>query len=250
MNLRRLGAHPRDVDSRGVGQVARISARTRGVHGGRRRRRRTRGMLQRRRNRRRSAITTTLLLQALSHLESFERQLGDQCKTPKEPRESQGSDLFGTEPILLKDTLDRLEALLSERIVVLDGSWGVLIQRDVRGEEAYRGERFARPSARRRRRPRPAQPDAAGDRRRHPPRATSQPAPTSRRRTRSRRRASARPTTGSQDVRRRDERRRRAARARSVADEVATRFVAGSVGPLNVTLSLSPQRRRSRPTAP
>jgi 5-methyltetrahydrofolate--homocysteine methyltransferase len=25
---------------------------------------------------------------------------------------------------------------------VLDGSWGVLIQRDVRGEEAYRGERF------------------------------------------------------------------------------------------------------------
>ena len=25
---------------------------------------------------------------------------------------------------------------------MLDGSWGVLIQRDVRGEEAYRGERF------------------------------------------------------------------------------------------------------------
>jgi 5-methyltetrahydrofolate--homocysteine methyltransferase len=37
---------------------------------------------------------------------------------------------------------DRLEALLRERIAVLDGSWGVLIQRDVRGEEAYRGERF------------------------------------------------------------------------------------------------------------
>src|ERR687888_2694955 len=36
----------------------------------------------------------------------------------------------------------RLEQLLRERIAVLDGSWGVLIQRDVKGEEAYRGERF------------------------------------------------------------------------------------------------------------
>jgi 5-methyltetrahydrofolate--homocysteine methyltransferase len=35
-----------------------------------------------------------------------------------------------------------LRELLDERIVVLDGSWGVLIQREVRGEEAYRGERF------------------------------------------------------------------------------------------------------------
>jgi 5-methyltetrahydrofolate--homocysteine methyltransferase len=42
----------------------------------------------------------------------------------------------------LKDTRDRLETLLRRRIVVLDGSWGVLIQRDVRGEDAYRGERF------------------------------------------------------------------------------------------------------------
>src|SRR5436190_4763741 len=39
-------------------------------------------------------------------------------------------------------TRDRLEAILRERIAVLDGSWGVLIQREVRGEEAYRGERF------------------------------------------------------------------------------------------------------------
>jgi 5-methyltetrahydrofolate--homocysteine methyltransferase len=37
---------------------------------------------------------------------------------------------------------DRLERVLRERIVVLDGSWGVLIQAQVRGEEAYRGERF------------------------------------------------------------------------------------------------------------
>jgi 5-methyltetrahydrofolate--homocysteine methyltransferase len=36
----------------------------------------------------------------------------------------------------------QLRALLESRIVVLDGSWGVLIQREVRGEEAYRGERF------------------------------------------------------------------------------------------------------------
>ena len=35
-----------------------------------------------------------------------------------------------------------LRALLEERVGVLDGSWGVLIQREVRGEEAYRGERF------------------------------------------------------------------------------------------------------------
>src|SRR5438034_1529163 len=39
-------------------------------------------------------------------------------------------------------TRQRLEAVLRERIAVLDGSWGVLIQREVRGEEAYRGERF------------------------------------------------------------------------------------------------------------
>jgi 5-methyltetrahydrofolate--homocysteine methyltransferase len=42
----------------------------------------------------------------------------------------------------MADARTRLEQLLAERIVVLDGSWGVLIQRDVKGEEAYRGERF------------------------------------------------------------------------------------------------------------
>jgi 5-methyltetrahydrofolate--homocysteine methyltransferase len=40
------------------------------------------------------------------------------------------------------DTRQRLEAILRERIAVLDGSWGVLIQRELRGEDAYRGERF------------------------------------------------------------------------------------------------------------
>src|ERR687885_1085377 len=42
----------------------------------------------------------------------------------------------------MTDARKRLEGLLAERIVVLDGSWGVLIQREVKGEEAYRGERF------------------------------------------------------------------------------------------------------------
>jgi 5-methyltetrahydrofolate--homocysteine methyltransferase len=42
----------------------------------------------------------------------------------------------------MTDRTEQLRALLEERIVLLDGAWGVLIQRDVRGEEAYRGERF------------------------------------------------------------------------------------------------------------
>ena len=42
----------------------------------------------------------------------------------------------------MSDRTEQLKRLLDERIVLLDGSWGVLIQRDVRGEEAYRGERF------------------------------------------------------------------------------------------------------------
>src|SRR3954462_9360061 len=42
----------------------------------------------------------------------------------------------------MPEARQQLESILRERIAVLDGSWGVLIQRDVRGEEAYRGERF------------------------------------------------------------------------------------------------------------
>src|SRR5437763_8586701 len=44
---------------------------------------------------------------------------------------------------MVQDARTRLEAILRDRIAVLDGSWGVLIQREVRGEDAYRGERFA-----------------------------------------------------------------------------------------------------------
>jgi 5-methyltetrahydrofolate--homocysteine methyltransferase len=40
------------------------------------------------------------------------------------------------------DTRQRLESILRQRVAVLDGSWGVLLQREVRGEEGYRGEWF------------------------------------------------------------------------------------------------------------
>jgi 5-methyltetrahydrofolate--homocysteine methyltransferase len=42
----------------------------------------------------------------------------------------------------VQDIRERLESILSQRIAVLDGSWGVLLQREVRGEEGYRGEWF------------------------------------------------------------------------------------------------------------
>ena len=41
------------------------------------------------------------------------------------------------------NTLARIVELAASRILVLDGSYGVLIQRSVRGEDAYRGERFS-----------------------------------------------------------------------------------------------------------
>ena len=43
----------------------------------------------------------------------------------------------------MKATIEQLRGLLDQRIVLLDGSYGVLIQKTVRGEDAYRGERFA-----------------------------------------------------------------------------------------------------------
>src|ERR687896_1017290 len=42
----------------------------------------------------------------------------------------------------MKATIEQLKELLDERIVVLDGSYGVLIQKTVKGEDAYRGDRF------------------------------------------------------------------------------------------------------------
>jgi 5-methyltetrahydrofolate--homocysteine methyltransferase len=43
----------------------------------------------------------------------------------------------------VKDIRGQLQALLAQRILVLDGSWGVLIHRRGLSEEEYRGERFA-----------------------------------------------------------------------------------------------------------
>src|SRR3954463_7045774 len=141
---------------------------------------------------------------------------------------------------MVQDARTRLEALLADRIAVLDGSWGVLIQREVRGEEAYRGERFAD-------HPR----DVAGDpdllnltrpevvARIHRDyfAAGADIATTN--------------TFTATSIGQADyafdadvvwEMNVEGARiARRVADEAPNRFVAGSVGPLNVSLSLSPR---------
>ena len=42
----------------------------------------------------------------------------------------------------MTNRIDNLRTLLDERIVLLDGSWGVLLQRRLRREEEYRGEWF------------------------------------------------------------------------------------------------------------
>src|SRR5918996_2959477 len=43
----------------------------------------------------------------------------------------------------MRDVRVQLQQLLADRILVLDGSWGVLIHRRGLSEEEYRGERFA-----------------------------------------------------------------------------------------------------------
>jgi 5-methyltetrahydrofolate--homocysteine methyltransferase len=138
---------------------------------------------------------------------------------------------------------EQLPEIFERRIAVLDGSWGVLIQRQVRGEDAYRGERFAD-------HPR----DVAGDpdllnltrpeivREIHNAyfEAGADIATTN--------------TFTATSIGQADygleaavyEMNVQGARlARAVADEWSTperpRFVAGSLGPLNVTLSLSPR---------
>src|SRR5438477_3846756 len=138
----------------------------------------------------------------------------------------------------MNDARKRLEAILAERIAVLDGSWGVLIQREVRGEEAYRGERF-------RDHPRDVagdpdllnltKPDVVLDIHRRYFAAGADIATTN--------------TFTATSIGQADygleahvhEMNVAGARlAREAADE-AGGFVAGSVGPLNVTLSLSPR---------
>jgi 5-methyltetrahydrofolate--homocysteine methyltransferase len=137
------------------------------------------------------------------------------------------------------DAAARLKELLDERIVVLDGAWGVLIHRRVHGEEAYRGERF-------RDHPR----DLAGD----PDLLNLTRPETVADIHRSYLAAGADVTTtntftatriGQADYGLQEhvyEMNLAGARlARQAADEAGGRFVAGSVGPLNVTLSLSPR---------
>ena len=139
----------------------------------------------------------------------------------------------------MSDTRTRLESLLQDRIAILDGSWGVLIQRDVRGEEAYRGERF-------RDHPR----DVAGD----PDLLNLTRPEVVLDIHRAYFAAGADITTTNTFTATRIgqadygleaavyEMNVEGARlARQAADEAGGRFVAGSVGPLNVTLSLSPR---------
>ena len=44
------------------------------------------------------------------------------------------------------DVRDRLASLAAERIVILDGAWGVLLQGRGLSEEDFRGERFRDPT--------------------------------------------------------------------------------------------------------
>ncbi|HZC30292.1 MAG TPA: homocysteine S-methyltransferase family protein, partial [Gaiellaceae bacterium] len=134
--------------------------------------------------------------------------------------------------------MKRLEDILKQRIAILDGSWGVLIQKQLRGEDAYRGERF-------RDHPRDVagdpdllnltRPQVVRDIHRAYFEAGADIATTN---------TFTATSIGQADYgleRFAAEMSREGARiAREVADEFAG-FVAGSVGPLNITLSLSPK---------
>ncbi len=138
----------------------------------------------------------------------------------------------------MQDARARLEAILRERIAVLDGSWGVLIQGQVRGEAAYRGERFKD-------HPRDVagdpdllnltRPEVVLDIHRQYFAAGADIATTN---------TFTATTIGQTDYALEDYAYEMnvagAQLARQAADEV-NGFVAGSVGPLNVTLSLSPR---------
>ena len=131
----------------------------------------------------------------------------------------------------------RSGALARERILVLDGAWGTMVHGAGLAPEDYGGERFATHPIDVAGDPGHPQPDAARTSSARSTSATSPPAPTSRRRTPSRRRRSARPTTALEDA----VYEMNVAGARIAREAAGDRFVAGSVGPLNVTLSLSPK---------
>ncbi len=138
----------------------------------------------------------------------------------------------------MQNARDRLEALLAERIAVLDGSWGVLLQNRGLTEEEWRGERF-------REHPRDVkgdpdllnltQPEIVESVHRAYFEAGADIATTN---------TFTATSIGQADygleAAVRDMNLEGARLARKVADE-HDGFVAGSVGPLNVTLSLSPK---------
>jgi 5-methyltetrahydrofolate--homocysteine methyltransferase len=140
---------------------------------------------------------------------------------------------------------DQLERLLSERIAVLDGAWGVLIHRRGFTEEEYRGERFAQHPRDLRGDPdllNLTRPDVVAEIHGSYFEAGADIATTN---------TFTATRIGQGDYALEDvaaEMSVEGARiARRVADEWSARtpdrprFVAGSVGPLNVTLSLSPK---------
>jgi 5-methyltetrahydrofolate--homocysteine methyltransferase len=137
------------------------------------------------------------------------------------------------------ETRDRLQALLDERIVVLDGAWGTMLQGAQLEDADYRGERFAD-------HPRElggdpdllnlTRPDLILDIHRRYLAAGADITTTN---------TFTATSIGQADYGLEgavhDMNVAGARLARQAADEAGGRFVAGSVGPLNVTLSLSPK---------
>ncbi|MDQ5820707.1 MAG: homocysteine S-methyltransferase family protein, partial [Actinomycetota bacterium] len=140
---------------------------------------------------------------------------------------------------LRQERTDQLQELLDRRIVVLDGAWGVLLQGRGLSEEDFRGERF-------RDHPRDVKgnpdllnlvrPDIVSSIHQAYFEAGADLATTN---------TFTATSIGQADYGLegavRDLNLEGARLARAVADEAPGRFVAGSVGPLNVTLSLSPK---------
>ena len=138
----------------------------------------------------------------------------------------------------MQDTRERLESILRQRIAVLDGSWGVLIQKQRARRGGVPRRALPRPPARRRRRPRPAQPDAARHRRATSTARTSRPAPTSRPPTPSRRRRIGQADYALEDV--------AAEMSLEGAQARAARSPTSSAAALRGRLGRAAQRRRSR----
>ncbi len=139
----------------------------------------------------------------------------------------------------MSNSRDKLEALLRQRILVLDGAWGTMIQNARLDPEAYRGERFADHSLDVAGDPdllNLTQPDVVLDIHRQYLSAGADITTTN---------TFTATSIGQADygleAAVRDMNVEGARLARQAADEAGGRFVAGSIGPLNVTLSLSPK---------